>query len=229
MAASEKHRWQFAPRFRRNAFDWHSEPAILRVRQAVAEIGKARRRDPVLAAGAVLFLERVSPALEHVDGSSGAIGSAVNRAIEQLVPLIASAPVDIGRRSVWLERLWEAYAAEAILYIETLGDFWGDLCANRQLASAWADALIKDLRRSWEQELPGHYFHGTTVCLSSLLVAERYQELLGLLDKGAICVLAVSALGCKGTGRNGKEARGARLCGSLAWADRQPRPDCNRV
>ena len=134
MAASEKHRWQFAPRFRRNAFGWRSQPAILHVRQAVAEIGKTRRRDPVLAAeGAVLFLERVSPALEHVDGSSGAIGSAVNRAIEQLVPLIASAPVDIGRRSVWLERLWEAYAADAIPYIETLGDFWGDLCPSTRL------------------------------------------------------------------------------------------------
>jgi hypothetical protein len=42
----------------------------------------------------VLFLERVSPALEHVDGSSGAIGTAVNRAIEDLVAVIARAPVD---------------------------------------------------------------------------------------------------------------------------------------
>src|SRR5262245_27966040 len=71
MAASEKHRWQFAPRFRRNAFGWRSQPAILRVRQAVAEIGKARPRDPVLAAeGAVLFLERVSPASQKTGFTS---------------------------------------------------------------------------------------------------------------------------------------------------------------
>ena len=43
--------------------------------QAVAEIKKVAKKDPVLAAeGAVAFLERVSPALEHVDSSSGAIG-----------------------------------------------------------------------------------------------------------------------------------------------------------
>src|SRR5487761_1287736 len=99
--AESRHRWQFAARFRRNAFGWRSQPAIARVREAVVEIRKVARRDPVLAAaGAVLFLEKVSPALEHVDSSSGAIGAAVNRSIEDLVPLIAAAPVDITRRSV---------------------------------------------------------------------------------------------------------------------------------
>ena len=33
----------------------------------------------------MIFIERVSPAFEQVDGSSGAIGSAVSRAIEDLV------------------------------------------------------------------------------------------------------------------------------------------------
>ncbi|MBV8136250.1 MAG: hypothetical protein JO121_11565 [Deltaproteobacteria bacterium] len=64
-----------------------------RVKQAVAEIRKVARTNPMLGAeGAVLFLEQVSPALEHVDGSSGAIGSAVNGAIAELVPIIATAP-----------------------------------------------------------------------------------------------------------------------------------------
>jgi hypothetical protein len=90
MADSKTHRWQFATRFRRNAFGWRSQPAIERVREAVAEIKKAARRDPVLAAdGAVLFLEKVSPALEQVDSSSGAIGTTVNYAIEELVSIIA--------------------------------------------------------------------------------------------------------------------------------------------
>jgi hypothetical protein len=40
---------------------------------------KTARHDPALAAeGAVMFIERVSPALEHVDSSSGAIGGEVN-------------------------------------------------------------------------------------------------------------------------------------------------------
>ena len=41
------------------------------------EIKGVARRDPIHAAdGAVVFLERVSPALEQVDSSSGAIGTA---------------------------------------------------------------------------------------------------------------------------------------------------------
>jgi hypothetical protein len=48
---------------------------------------------------AALFLEKVSPALEHVDSSSGAIGNTVNRGSEELVPVIAAAPADLARRS----------------------------------------------------------------------------------------------------------------------------------
>lgn len=69
-------------RFRANAFGWKSQPSITRVREAVAEIKKVAKKEPVLGAeGAVLFLERVSGALAHVDSSSGSMGSAVNRAI----------------------------------------------------------------------------------------------------------------------------------------------------
>lgn len=99
--ADSKSRWQFAARFRRNAFGWRSQPAIQRVREAVSEIKRASRRDPVLAAeGAVLFLEKVSPALEQVDSSSGAIGTAVNHAIEELVSIIAKAPVGVDQREM---------------------------------------------------------------------------------------------------------------------------------
>ena len=89
------HKRTFKARFRRNAFGWKSRQAIERVKQAVAEIKRAARRDPLLGAeGAVSFLERVSPALERVDSSSGAIGTAVNKAIDELVPIIAKAPAD---------------------------------------------------------------------------------------------------------------------------------------
>jgi hypothetical protein len=67
MATAERHRWQFAARFRHNAFGWRSQPAIARVQEAVAEVRKVRRSNSVLAAeGAVLFLEKVSPALEQL-------------------------------------------------------------------------------------------------------------------------------------------------------------------
>ncbi|MDE3189149.1 MAG: hypothetical protein KGM96_16685, partial [Acidobacteriota bacterium] len=89
-----KHAWQFAPKFRRGAFGWRSDLPIQRIKEAVSEIRAMARKDPVLAAeGAVILLERLSPALEQVDSSSGAIGSAVNKAIDTLVPIIAAAPL----------------------------------------------------------------------------------------------------------------------------------------
>ena len=87
--------WTFLPRFRRNTFGWKSEPAITRVKEAVAEIKSAARKDPRHGAeGAVLFLERVAPALDHVDGSSGAMGTAVRKAVATLTGLIAAAEVE---------------------------------------------------------------------------------------------------------------------------------------
>ena len=66
-SSGKAHAWEFKARFRRHAFGWKSQPAITRIKQAVAEIKKVAKTDAVLAAeGAVMFLERVSPALEHV-------------------------------------------------------------------------------------------------------------------------------------------------------------------
>jgi len=70
--SAEAHKWEFKTRFRRHAFGWKSQPAITRVKQAVTEIKRVAKKEPVLAAeGAISFLELVSPALEHVDSSSG--------------------------------------------------------------------------------------------------------------------------------------------------------------
>ena len=178
------HRWEFKARFRRHAFGWKSQPAIQRVKQAVGEIKKVARTDPMLAAdGAVSLFERLSPALEHADGSSGAIGAAVNSAIAELVPLIASVPADAWTREAWLERCWEAHAADQMPYIEALADYWGDFCASAEGASAWADRLLGITRMALRSDRRLHgYFHGTTACLSSLYRAERYAEIVELLE-----------------------------------------------
>jgi hypothetical protein len=177
--------WEFTRRFRRGAFGWKSEPAIRGVRRAVSEIKKVARRDPVLGAeGAVLFLERVSPALQNVDGSSGAIGNAVNHAVEELVAVIARAPAGAKVREGWLERLWEAHGNDEIPYIERLGDFWGDLCVSPETASAWADRLVPIVELAWspDPERRG-YFHGTMACLSGLFRAGRHAEILAILEE----------------------------------------------
>jgi hypothetical protein len=183
MPAVTAHRWDFKARFRRGAFGWRSQPAVARVREAVAEIRKVARRDPVLAAdGAVEFLERVSPALERVDSSSGAIGNAVNNAIDELVGIIRDAPADPRIRDSWLDRLWAAHEDDQIPYIESLGDRWGELCASPEVASRWADELVSTTRMflGGKKGQRG-FFQGTTACLSALLTAGRYDEILDLL------------------------------------------------
>lgn len=103
------HKWQFAPRFRRNAFGWKSDAPIQRIKEALSEIKAVAKKEPVLAAeGAVLFLEKLAPAIEPVDSSSGGIGSAINRAIETLVPIIVKADVSDAVREKWLDPLWES-------------------------------------------------------------------------------------------------------------------------
>ena len=177
-------KWEFKARFRRHAFGWRSQPAIKRVKEAVSEIRKVARKDKLVAAeGAIAFLERLSPALERVDSSSGAIGTAVNNAIAALVPIIANAPADAKTRDAWLERLYDAYQDDEIPYVELLGDRWGELCASKELASEWADRVIGTCRMAWSPDasLRG-FFKGTTNCLSALLAAERYEDILELLE-----------------------------------------------
>ncbi len=178
--------WAFRSRLRRSAFGWRgSRLAIARIDEALAEIRAAARHDPVLGAeGAVLFLERLSPAVREVDSSSGALGNAANRAVEALVPFIAAAPVTEAVRSKWLERLFEAIQEDDPPYIESLGDHWGELCATPELASCWADDLMPTLRRALEERKRGVFawFPGTGSCYSALFKAGRHDELLGLLE-----------------------------------------------
>lgn len=179
------HKWQFGPRFRRRAFGWRSDTPIQRIKEALTEIRQHARKEPVLAAeGAIILLEKLSPALEQVDSSSGALGSAVNRAIDTLVPMIAQADVEPKQRQRWLERLWQALQDDEIPYIELLGEHWGELCVTPELASRWADEFLPLVECAWAPDASGHgFFEGTSACLSALLAAGRHEELLTLIDK----------------------------------------------
>ena len=212
MAKASAHKWEFRARFRRHAFGWRSQPAIKRVKEAVSEIKKVARKDKLLAAeGAVLFLEKVSSALEQVDSSSGAIGTAVNNAIAALVDIIAAAPADEKTREKWLERLWDAYQDDGIPYIELLGDYWGELCVSKETASRRADQFIGTCKMAWSPDpnLRGS-FKGTTNCLSALLAAERYDELLELLEMAPYKMWHYRQYGVKALAALGKKAEAIR-------------------
>ena len=183
--STSTYKWVFAPRFRRNGFGWKSDLPIKRIKEALTEIRQMARKDPMLAAeGAILLLEKLSASLMHVDSSSGALGSAVNRTIETLVPIIAKPEVARALRQRWTDRLWQAIQEDEMPYIEYLGDFWGELCVLPELASRWADQLVPTVKSVWSSRETGHgYFRGTTACLSALHAAARHEELLGLIEQ----------------------------------------------
>src|SRR5690606_32205895 len=102
--------WAFRTSLRRNAFGWRgTRKAIERLSEAVGEIERMARTDPALAGeGAVLLLEKLSPAVNQIDSSSGALGNAANGVVQKMVLLIAAAPVPRRVREKWLDRLLDA-------------------------------------------------------------------------------------------------------------------------
>lgn len=157
------------------------------------------------------LLEKLSPALEQVDSSSGALGNAVNRAIDSLVPIIAKADVDRPTRQRWLERLWQAVEDDVAPYIEILGDYWGELCVTTELASAWADEFLPLVEHAWSPRASGHgFFKGTAACLAALHAAGRYEELLALLERAPFKWWHDRRWGVKALAAMGKKAETIR-------------------
>lgn len=163
------HKWRFKPRFRSRAFGWKgSRLACQRLKEAVAEIQKVAKTDPVIAGdGAVALLERIWPAFQDIDGSSGALGGMVAWAQEEELPIIIAAPADRKTRDAWLERLWRAIEEDGVEYLSETGDRWGELCGSPQVAAAWADLFVDSLRASWTAPQYTGYFQATSVCLSA--------------------------------------------------------------
>lgn len=186
MTKSKRHAWTFTARFRSRVFGWRgSRLACQRVKEAVSEIQNVARKDPLLGAeGAIRLMEKLWPALQHVDSSSGALGAAVYNAMVVLVDVVAGAPADPKTRAKWLDRLWEAFNDDGVGYLDVLGERWGDVCGSPETASDWADQLLPILKISWQERTKGSfsYFRGTTACLSCLLAAGKHRELLDLIE-----------------------------------------------
>jgi hypothetical protein len=176
------------------------------VREAVAEIQRAARRDPVLAGeGAVLFLEKVAPAIRNVDGSSGSMGFAVNNAVEDLVAVIAAAPAEDPLRRSWLERLWQAIQDDRIPYLETLGTYWDELCVKPEIGAAWADRLgeLVALDPEFGRGPPG-YGSAMHMLLGGMLRAGRTAEILEAIENGSKHLRCRRQWGVKALAAQGK-------------------------
>jgi hypothetical protein len=181
MVAGRK--WQFTARFRAKAYGWRgSSLAISRLKEAVSEIKAVSKSDPVAAGGgAVSLMERIWPAFQDIDTSSGALGMAVARTLAELIPILIDAPADHATRSKWLERLFEAVQNDGVEYLAPVEDRWGEIARYPDLINEYADRLIGTVRRAWTDHETFQHVIGTSICLSSLLEAGRYDELAELL------------------------------------------------
>ena len=181
MAASRK--WQFKTKFRTSAYGWRgSKLAISRLKEAASEIRAVAKSDPVAAGdGVVALMERIWPAFQDIDTSSGALGSAVAGTLNELIPILADAPADHATRSKWLECLFEAVQNDGVEYLAPAEDRWGEIARYPDLIDEYADRLIGIVRRAWSDHQSFQHVVGTSICLSCLLEAGRYSDLEGLL------------------------------------------------
>jgi hypothetical protein len=125
-------------------------------------------------------MEKLWPALEQIDSSSGALGTAVGKTVHALLDLLVTTPADAALRESWLTRLWTAMQEDGVDFLSEVGERWGELCGTPARASQAADELLPLVRLSWSE--PHGYFRGTSACLSCLLAAGRHQDLLDLID-----------------------------------------------
>ncbi|MCU7894806.1 MAG: hypothetical protein KZQ66_05345 [Candidatus Thiodiazotropha sp. (ex Lucinoma aequizonata)] len=102
--------------------------------------------------------------------------------MDALIPIIVKAPVDENARNKWLDRLWQAMEDDGVDYLSPVGDRWGEICGSVEVAERWADDLVSTFRSCCLDPNSGNYFHGTTACLSCLLLAGRHKELFELLE-----------------------------------------------
>ena len=177
------HKWKFKSHFRNQAYGWHGTAlASKRLQEAVSEIKKLAKTDPIEAAdGAVSLMERLWPALQDIDSSSGALGNAVNKTISALMPVLIQAQADRKTREKWLNRLYKAVREDGVQYLSSVEESWGKICQYPELMNEWADLLLPSLRDHWQEKKSHQYFIGIDICLSCLLEAGRYDDLKDLL------------------------------------------------
>ena len=224
MARRPSHKWAFRPGMRAGAFGWRgSAKAIDRLNLANSEIRAVNRADPVTAAeGVVVLAELIWPAFEQIDTSSGALGSAVRRTLEDLVPVLIKAPADEPTRAHWLERLRQAILDDGVDYLATISDRFGEIAAFPTLMRLHADRDLDLIREAWTDHARFSHVATATLTLSCLLEAGRHDELLALLDVRKTRLWFDEKFAAEALLRQGREEAALARAAALLDGDRQP-------
>jgi hypothetical protein len=183
MVGKVTHKWAFKPGMRANAYSWKSSAkAIERLKSASSEIRAVARTDPTAAAeGVIALAQRIWPAFEHIDTSSRALGNAVSRTLEELLPILIEAPADEKTRAKWLEQLRDAIEDDGVDYLAPIADRFGQIAALPALMNLHADRDLDMIRAAWSDHARFSHVTSGTLTLSCLLESGRYDELMALL------------------------------------------------
>lgn len=226
MAVKPMHKWAFKPGMRAGAYSWKSSAkAIERLKSASSEIRAVARIDPVLAAeGVIALAQRIWPAFEHIDKSSGALGNAVRRTLEELLPVLIEAPANENTRAKWLEQLREAIEDDGVDYLAPIAHCFGQIAAYPDLKNLHADRDLDMIAAAWSDHVCFIHVSTGSLTLSCLLEAGRYDELLGLLARKKTHLWFDEKFGAEALLRQGREDEALALAYAEALLQRDRRP-----
>lgn len=223
MAKQATHKWAFKAGMRTGAYSWKSSSkAIIRLKSAVSEIKAVNRTDQVAAAeGVISVAERIWPAFERIDTSSGALGGAVNRTIEKLIPILIAAPADEGTRAKWLDRLRQAIEDDGVDYLFPFSQRFGEISIFPKLLDQHADLDIDLIRHAWSDWTQFSYVTSSTLTLSCLLEAGRYEDLTNLLALQKLRSWSDERFAAQALLRQGREDEALAFAGHMLEDARQ--------
>lgn len=223
MAGKTIRKWAFKPGMRAGAFSWRSSAkAIERLKSASAEIRAVARADPEKAAeGVIALAQRIWPAFEHIDTSSGALGNAVRRTLEELLPILIEAPADEKTRAKWLEQLREAILGDGVDYLAPIADRFGQIAAFPKLMNLHADRDLDMIKAAWSDHERFSHVTTATRTLSCLLEAGHHHELLALLALKKTRLWFDEKFGAEALLQQGRETVALAFAESLLKEDRR--------
>lgn len=224
MARNPTHKWGFKPGMRAGVFGWRSTAkAVSRLKAATREIKAVRKADPVAAGqGVIALAERIWPAFEHIDTSSGALGTAVARTLEDLAPILIEAPADETTRAAWAERLRTAILDDGVDYLAPLADRFGEIARVPAVINDHADRDLDLIAAAWADHTRFSHVPTGTLTMSCLLEAGRHHELLALVDSAKTRLWFYEKFAVEALVRQGREAEALARAAALLEGEHAP-------